>query len=177
MRVIEALAALCAAGQHPWSEEFPQVSTHHAAVRDDDDARALGVAGADRRDGLPEPRDNFLVGFRPDERPAFLLGDGEKFSCQLGVSLFLLRPGVTFEEAPAPLAQAFYGDDLPCEARALADDLCGFEGAGERAGVQAVEGLSGEAEAREAGLRPPSSERGNSIWPCQMPLAFAVDCP
>src|ERR687893_540914 len=30
--------------------------------------------------------------------------------------------------------------------------------------------------ARDA-CRRPSSERGNSIWPCQTPFAFAVDCP
>ena len=127
-------------------------------------------------EGHFEPRDDLLVRFGADERPAFLLGDREELLCQLGVALLLLGPGVTFEDASIPLAQAVDGDDLARESRTITDDLCGLESARERARVEALEWLTGEAASCQASLHPPSPS-GNSIWPCQMPFAFAVDCP
>src|ERR687898_843219 len=103
-----------------------------------------------------EPRDALLVRLGADERPAFLLGDREELLCQLGVALLLLGPGVAFEDASIPLAQAVDGDDLAFESRTVTDDLCGLEGARERAGVQAFERLAGEAVSCEARLRPSS---------------------
>src|ERR671910_350962 len=144
------------AEQYPGPEAFPQKRPHYPSVRDDDDARTAGVEGADGREGLFEPRDDLLVRLGADERPAFLLGDREELLCQLGVALLLLGPGVAFEDASIPLAQAVDGDDLAFESRTVTDDLCGLEGARERAGVQAFERLAGEAVSCEARLRPSS---------------------
>src|SRR5215210_8391208 len=143
------------AWQYLRPEELPEKRPHHPPVRDEDDVRSVPMAGADGREGLFEPRDNLLVGLRADERPAFLLWDREELLCQLGVALLLLGPGVAFEDASIPLGQAFDGDDLARESRTVADDLCGLEGARERAGVQAFERLAGEAASCKARLHSP----------------------
>src|SRR5215208_3183708 len=143
------------AGQYPGPEAFPQKRPHYPSVRDDDDARTAGAEGADGREGVLEPRDDLLVGLGAHERPAFLLRDREELLCQLGVALLLLGPGVAFEDASIPLGQAFDGDDLARESRTVADDLCGLEGARERAGVQAFERLAGEAASCKARLHSP----------------------
>src|ERR671921_1534 len=142
------------AGQYPGPEAFPQKRPHYPSVRDDDDARTAWVERADQREGLFEPRDDLLVRLGADERPAFLLGDREELLCQLGVALFLLGPGLTFEDTSIPLAQAVDGDDLACEPSTVADDLCGLEGAGERARIEAFERFAGEAMSCKACLRP-----------------------
>src|SRR5215207_1770801 len=74
------------AWQDPRAEEFPEERPHYASMRDDDDARAVGVKRPNGRDGLFEP--------------------GEKLLRQFGVALLLLGPGVAFEDASVPLAQA-----------------------------------------------------------------------
>jgi len=81
-----------------------------------------------------------------------VLVDGEEFFGEVGISPFLLFPGVTFENSPGPLAQALYGDDFSREAATPPDDACRFEGSGERARVEAVEGHAGEGQARHSGL-------------------------
>src|SRR5918996_910278 len=144
------------AGQYPGPEAFPQKRPHYPSVRDDDDARTAWGEGADGPECFFEPRDDLLVRLGAHERPAFLLGDREELLCQLGVELLLLGPGVAFEDASVPLAQAVDGDDLACESRTVTDDLCGLEGARQRAGVQAFERLVGEAMPCEACLCPAS---------------------
>src|SRR5918999_4945794 len=144
------------AWQYPGPEAFHEKRPHYPSVRDHDDARTAWVEGADGRECFFEPHDDLLVRLGAHERPAFLLGDREELLCQLGVALLLLGPGVAFEDASVPLAQAVDGDDLACESRTVTDDLCGLEGARQGAGVQAFERFVGEAMSCEACLCPAS---------------------
>src|SRR5215204_3031933 len=111
------------AGQYPGPEAFPQKRPHYPSVRDDDDARTAWVEAADGRECFFEPCDDLLVRLGAHERPAFHLGDREELLCQLGVELLLLGPGVAFEDASIPLAQAVDGDDLAFESRTVALSL------------------------------------------------------
>jgi len=88
--------------------------------------------------------------------------------------LFLLGPGVAFEDASIPLAQTFHGDDLACESRTVTDDLCGLEGARERARVQAFERLVGQAASCKASLH--SSSLGERELHLALPDTFRVRC-
>src|SRR5919112_310141 len=102
---------LCA-GEYLRAELFPQKRPHYSSVRDDDDARAVGMKDADGREGVLEPDDDLLVCLGAYERPALLLGKGEELLRQLGVALLLLGPGMSLEDTPMPLAKPFDGDDL-----------------------------------------------------------------
>src|SRR5215210_1560582 len=94
------------AWQYFGPEVFPEVRPHYPPVRDDDEARASRVEGADGTQGRLKARDDLLIGLRADERPTFLLGHREKLLRQLGISMLLLGPGVALEDASSPLAQA-----------------------------------------------------------------------
>src|SRR5829696_7759860 len=113
------------------------------------------MEGADGREGVLEPRDDLLVRLGAHERPAFHLGDREELLGKIGVELLLRGPGVAFEDASIPLAQAVDGDDLAFESRTVADDLCGLEGARERARIEAFEWLPREPASCKARLHSP----------------------
>ena len=115
MRVIEALAARCAPGRTPG----PKSSLRKARITPPCETTTIrepsGWRARDGRDGLPEPGDDLLVGLRADERPAFLLRDGEELFRQLGISLFLLGPGVAFEDAPVLSLRPSTGTTSPAK--------------------------------------------------------------